>query len=199
MPGPTAPSGRRASPQIPPPEPVPATLDWDLWLGIAEKRPFTVGRPDYKSPLGGHFYQPFNWRGFYDFGCGALGDMACHILGAPNMALQLGAPTSVECIKKEGTSDFMFPPKSVIRYDFPARGNMPPVKLFWHDGLKETPKIPGVPEGELLGDLPRASIAARTTPPAPSLRRAPGSSAACSTMRSSRPSRTTTQRVSSAA
>src|SRR5260370_27346042 len=48
----------------------------------------------------------------------------------------------------------MFPKKLVIRYDFPARGAMPPVKLFWHDGLKETPKIAGVPEGELLGDLP---------------------------------------------
>ncbi len=80
--------------------------------------------------------------------------MACHILGAPNLALRLGAPTSVECILKEGPSDFMFPKKSVIRYDFPARGSMPPVKLFWHDGLKETPKIAGVPEGELLGDLP---------------------------------------------
>ena len=139
---------------IPPAEPVPETLDWDLWLGIAEKRPYTSGGPDYKSPLGGHFYQPGNWRGFYDFGCGALGDMACHILGAPNLALQLGAPLSVECIHKEGTSDFMFPEKSVIRYDFPARGDMPAVKLFWHDGLRETPKIPGVPEGELLGDLP---------------------------------------------
>jgi hypothetical protein len=141
---------------IPPPEEVPNTLDWDLWLGIAEKRPYTSGGPDYKSPLGGYFYQPGNWRGFYDFGCGALGDMACHILGAPNLALQLGAPTSVECIEKEGPSDFMFPTKSVIRYDFPARGSMPPVKLFWHDGLKETPKIAGVPEGELLGDLPRS-------------------------------------------
>jgi hypothetical protein len=141
--------------QIPPSEPVPATLDWDVWIGIAEERPYTSGGPDYKSPLGGHFYQPGNWRGFYDFGCGALGDMACHILGAPNLALQLGAPISVECIHMEGPSSFMFPEKSVIRYDFPARGSMPPVKLFWHDGLKETPKIPGVPEGELLGDLPR--------------------------------------------
>ena len=140
--------------EIPAPEAPPATLDWDLWLGIAEKRPYTSGGPDYKSPLSGHFYQPANWRGFYDFGCGALGDMACHILGAPNLALQLGAPTSVECVQKEGPSDFMFPNKSVIRYDFPARGSMPPVKLFWYDGLKETPKIPGVPEGELLGDLP---------------------------------------------
>jgi len=155
---------------IPAPEPVPDTLDWDLWLGIAEKRPYTSGGPDYKSPLEGHFYQPGNWRGFYDFGCGALGDMACHILGAPNLALQLGAPTSVECVQQEGPSDFMFPAKSVIRYDFPARGNMPPVKLFWHDGLKETPKIPGVPEGELLGDLPdkpsrRSGPGARPGPP----------------------------------
>ncbi len=141
--------------EIPPAEEVPSTLDWDLWLGVAEKRAYTSGGPDYKSPLGGHFYQPGNWRGFYDFGCGALGDMACHILGAPNLALRLGAPTSVECIQKEGTSNFMFPKQSVIRYDFPARANMPAVKLFWHDGLKESPKIPGVPEGELLGDLPR--------------------------------------------
>jgi hypothetical protein len=155
--------------QIPPPEPVPDTLDWDLWLGISEKRPYTSGGPDYKSPLNGHFYQPGNWRGFYDFGCGALGDMACHILGAPNMALQLGAPSSVECISKEGPSDFMFPAKSVIRYDFPARGSMPPVKVFWHDGLKETPNIPGVPEGELLGDLPNARRpeGAPAPPPAP--------------------------------
>jgi len=152
---------------IPPPEPVPATLDWDLWLGIAEKRPYTSGGPDYKSPLDGHFYQPANWRGFYDFGCGALGDMACHILGAPNLALQLGAPLSVECIQKEGPSDFMFPAKSVIRYDFPARGSMPPVKLFWHDGMKETPQIPGVPEGELLGDLPETRSRARSQGPPP--------------------------------
>jgi len=159
--------------QIPTTEPVPSTLDWDLWLGIAEQRPYTSGGPDYKSPLGGHFYQPGNWRGFYDFGCGALGDMACHILGAANLALQLGAPSSVECIHKEGVSSFMFPEKSVIRYDFPARGSMPPVKLFWYDGLKETPKIPGVPEGELLGDLPRkpfvrpAGQAAGQWPPPP--------------------------------
>jgi len=158
---------------IPAPDPVPSTLDWDLWLGIAEQRPYTSGGPDYKSPIGGHFYQPENWRGFFDFGCGALGDMACHILGAPNLALQLGNPTSVECVQKEGVSSFMFPAKSVIRYDFPARGSMPPVKLFWHDGLKETPKIPGVPEGELLGDLPRrpwsrpAGQAAPQGPPPP--------------------------------
>jgi len=138
---------------IPAPTPVPNTLDWDLWLGSAEKRPYTKGGADYPNKYG-NFYNPFNWRGFYDFGCGALGDMACHILGAPNMALRLGSPASVECVMKEGTSDFQFPKKSLIRYDFPARGNMPPVKIFWHDGLTETPKIEGVPAGELLGDLP---------------------------------------------
>ncbi|HSM77923.1 MAG TPA: Gfo/Idh/MocA family oxidoreductase, partial [Bryobacteraceae bacterium] len=139
--------------EIPPPDAVPDTLAWDLWLGIADKRPYTSGGKNY--PIhGAYFYQPFNWRGFYDFGCGALGDMACHILGAANLALMLDAPTSVECIEKEGNSDFMYPTKSVIRYDFPARGSMPAVKLFWHDGLKDTPKIAGVPDGEILGDLP---------------------------------------------
>ncbi|MBI4875676.1 MAG: Gfo/Idh/MocA family oxidoreductase [Acidobacteria bacterium] len=139
--------------EIPPPDTVPSTLDWDLWLGVASSRPYTSGGEKY-AKRGNGFYQPFNWRGFYDFGCGALGDMACHILGAPNLALRLGAPTSVECVMKEGVSEFMFPKKSITRYDFPARGSMPALKLFWHDGLNETPVIERVPKGELLGDLP---------------------------------------------
>ena len=142
--------------EIPAPTPVPETLDWDLWIGAAEPRPYTSGGEGYPNNFGGYFYNPFNWRGFYDFGCGALGDMACHILGAPNLALRLGAPTSVECIKKEGTSSFMFPKSSTIKFEFPARGSMPPVTLFWHDGLKEMPKFDGVPEGELVGDIPSA-------------------------------------------
>ncbi|MBV8819571.1 MAG: Gfo/Idh/MocA family oxidoreductase [Acidobacteriaceae bacterium] len=142
--------------EIPPEDPVPSTLDWDLWLGVAEKRPFTAGGKTEPDKWGGFFYQPFNWRGFYDFGCGALGDMACHILGAPNMALHLSKRKviGVECIKKEGVSPFQFPKASVIRYDFAAYQDMPPLKVFWYDGMKETPKIPGVPEGEWLGDLP---------------------------------------------
>jgi hypothetical protein len=139
--------------EIPPEEPVPSTLDWDLWLGIANSRPYTHGGPAYEGKNG--FYQPLNWRGFYDFGCGAIGDMACHILGAPNMALRLTSPTSVECVLKEGTSPFGFPKKSILRFDFPARGTMPPVKIFWHDGLDGPPHFPGVPEGEMLGDIPR--------------------------------------------
>ena len=142
--------------EIPKEDPVPSTLDWDLWLGAAEKRPFTANGKTEADRNGGFFYQPFNWRGFYDFGCGALGDMACHILGAPNMALHLSnrKVVSVECVKKEGVSPFMFPKGSVIRYDFAAYGDMPALKVFWYDGLKETPKIPGVPDGEWLGDPP---------------------------------------------
>ncbi len=142
--------------EIPKEEPVPATLDWDLWLGVAEKRPFTAGGKTEPDRWGGFFYQPFNWRGFYDFGCGALGDMACHILGAPNMALHLSNRklVSVECVKKEGVSPFMFPKASTIRFDFAAYNGMPALKVFWYDGLKENPKIAGVPEGEWLGDPP---------------------------------------------
>ena len=147
--------------EIPAPDPVPSTLDWDLWLGVAEKREFTAGGKTEPDRWGGFFYQPFNWRGFYDFGCGALGDMACHILGAPNMALHLSKRKviGVECIKKEGVSPFMFPKASVIRFDFAAFGDMPALKIFWHDGMKESPKIDGVPEGEWIGDPP-------TIPPA---------------------------------
>ena len=121
-------------------QPVPDTLDWDTWLGVADERPY--------SPA----YVPGSWRAFPDFGCGAIGDMACHILGTPNMALRLTAPVSVECVLQEGKSKLTFPKKSTIRFDFPARGSMPPVKIFWHDGLKEQPRFDGIPPDELLGD-----------------------------------------------
>ncbi|MBL8228002.1 MAG: Gfo/Idh/MocA family oxidoreductase [Bryobacterales bacterium] len=142
--------------EIPKEDTVPSTLDWDLWLGVAEKRPFTAGGKTEPDRWGGFFYQPFNWRGFYDFGCGALGDMACHILGAPNMALHLSKRkiVGVECIKKEGTSPFMFPKASVTRYDFAPYGDMPALKVFWYDGLKQNPTIAGVPQGEWVGDPP---------------------------------------------
>ena len=125
---------------IPKEETVPSTLDWDAWLGGSEPRPYSSA------------YVPRKWRGFPDFGCGAIGDMACHILGTPNMAMRLTAPTSVECVMQEGKGKFTFPQKSMIRFDFPARGHMPAVKVFWHDGMSAQPKIEGVPEGELLGD-----------------------------------------------
>jgi predicted dehydrogenase len=124
---------------------VPETFDWDQWLGIQSMRPY--------SPA----YAPFAWRGWLDFGCGSLGDMACHILGAPNMALRLGAPTSVECTHIEGKSKYAYPTKSTIRFDFPARGSMPPVKIYWYDAAKVPPFRPQrLGEDEMLGDLPRA-------------------------------------------
>jgi hypothetical protein len=91
------------------------------------------------------------------------------------MALKLGTPTSVECIKKEGVSAFQFPKSSTIKFEFPARGSMPPVTLYWYDGLKDQPKVAGVPENEYLGDLPRlgggrgqgGGQAAPQAPPAP--------------------------------
>jgi len=161
--------------QIPAPEPVPAYLDWDLWLGIADNRPFTAGGQEKPDKWDGFFYQPFNWRGFFDFGCGALGDMACHILGAPNMALHLSKRqvTGVECIKKEGVSPFMFPAASVIRFDFAPYGDMPALKVFWYDGLKENPKIAGVPDGEWVGDPP--SIPLPPGSPRPNRQEAPAS------------------------
>ena len=122
---------------IPETEPIPATMDWDTWLGIAEERPYSSD------------YAPFAWRGWYDFGCGALGDMACHILGSVNMALLLDAPTSVEVLEQEGKNPYTFPTKSVIRFDFPARKSMPAVKVYWYDGAKEAAFRPkGIPEGE---------------------------------------------------
>lgn len=121
-------------------EPVPSTLDWEAWQGGSEPAPYSSA------------YVPRKWRGFPQYGCGAVGDMACHILGTPNMALRLTAPVSVECIKQEGKSKTTYPKLSVLRWDFPARGKMPPVSLFWHDGLGKQPDIPGVPATELLGD-----------------------------------------------
>jgi predicted dehydrogenase len=109
---------------LPKEEAVPETLDWDVWLGPAAMRPY--------SPA----YLPFNWRGWFDFGCGALGDMACHILGAPNIALRLTAPTSVEVIKQEGKNPYTFPKSSVTRFEFPARGSMPALTLFWYDAAR---------------------------------------------------------------
>jgi predicted dehydrogenase len=111
--------------EMPKEDPVPKELDWESWIGIAKMRPFSWA------------YVPMQWRGWYDFGCGALGDMACHVLGAPNMALMLSerAPTTVECTMQTTKSPYSFPMKSIIRFDFPAYKTFPALKLFWHDGV----------------------------------------------------------------
>lgn len=107
-------------------ERVPDTLDWDLWLGPAEARPYNSA------------YLPFVWRGWWDFGTGALGDMACHLMDTPFSALGLQYPTSVEAVG-EPLLPAAAPNWSVIQYQFPARGKRPAVKLTWYDGGKTIP------------------------------------------------------------
>ena len=134
--------GRASWPQgmqtLPAPERVPDTLDWDLWLGGAAVRPYTSGdeayRKEYNQDQYG-FYLPFNWRGFYDFGSSLIGDWGIHQLGPANLALRLGSPISVECTKQgEGRSPYTFPRGGVvIKWEFAARENMPPVTIYWSD------------------------------------------------------------------
>lgn len=101
--------------------PVPDSLGWDLWLGVAPQRPYS---PDYV---------PFKWRGFWDFGTGALGDMGCHVYDLPYWALKLGAPTSVTA-EQEGMTKESPPKSSTIIYEFAQRGNLVPAKFTWYDG-----------------------------------------------------------------
>jgi hypothetical protein len=103
-------------------DPVPANLDWDLWIGPAPMRPFVTKA-----------YHDFAWRGWVDFGTGALGDMACHTCNLPFRALKLGFPTSVEATSTPFNGD-SWPSSSHIRFEFPAREGMPPVSFFWYDG-----------------------------------------------------------------
>jgi predicted dehydrogenase len=124
---------------------VPDGLDWDLWVGPSPMRPF--------HPT----YHPFGWRAWQDFGAGAMGDMACHVMDAAFQILKLGAPTSVVASlaynflpPAPGTGGFGrrvvyddgFPPATIIHLSFPARGDMPPVRVHWYDGglLPERPE-----------------------------------------------------------
>lgn len=104
-------------------DPVPAGMDWDLWLGPAQQRPYKRG-----------VYAPFNWRGWYDFGTGALGDMACHTVNMPFRALKLGYPNVVECELDSRIYSETFPKSSRIRFEFPEREGLPPLKFWWYDG-----------------------------------------------------------------
>jgi predicted dehydrogenase len=105
----------------------PPGLDWDLWLGTAAYRPYHK------------VYVPHDWRGWFDFGCGSLGDMGCHTANLPYMGLQLTLPTSAVAETSEPKRD-CFPAWSIITYEFPARGELPPVKLIWYDGGKKPPE-----------------------------------------------------------
>lgn len=113
--------------------PVPKELDWDLWLGTAPERPYNPA------------YLPGVWRGWKDFGTGALGDMGCHIFDPACWALDLRCPVSIEAYSSNFVRDFgkgpitfeNYPRASILRYEFAARGEMPPVTVYWyHGGLK---------------------------------------------------------------
>jgi len=116
---------------------VPASLDWDLWIGPSPMRPYHPA------------YLPFNWRAWIDFGAGALGDMGCHVMDAAFWSLKLKYPTSVEAshsydVQKMWTrfdNKETYPRAEVVHYTFPAREGMPEVKLHWYDGgiLPERP------------------------------------------------------------
>jgi len=125
-------------------DPVPDTLDWDLWLGVAPVRPYVKGA-----------YHPFRWRGFYDFGTGALGDMGCHILDHTVWALELGYPLSVQSEGPQSTTE-TYPKKSTITYIYPGTKYTvdDTVKVTWYDGGNKPSRdlIPGLPAKQKVGN-----------------------------------------------
>ena len=126
----------------PAPARVPPLLHWDLWLGPAPQRPFADG------------YHPMNWRGFWDFGTGALGDRGPHLIDPAFEALQLGAPKTIAA-ESSAVTEESAPEWSIVTFEFPARGALPPVKLIWYDGQKQPPReVTGAkglpPNGTLL-------------------------------------------------
>jgi predicted dehydrogenase len=131
----------------PPVEPVPAGMHWQEWIGPAPYR-------DYHSDL-----HPHEWHGWYDFGNGSIGNMGCHVLDGVFWALKVEHPTSVEAEEIRGGSDERYPTGSRIRWDCPARGDQPPVKVYWYEGLNKTTK------SEPVGNLRVAVGEARNFPP----------------------------------
>lgn len=107
-------------------KPIPSELHWDLWLGPAPHRPYHDA------------YQPFKWRGWIDFGTGALGDMGCHTLNMPFMALDLRNPISVEAEVFEMTGE-TYPKRSIVEYIFPERNGLRTLRLKWYDGSLKPP------------------------------------------------------------
>ncbi len=119
--------------------PVPSTLDWDLWLGPAPKRSYHPA------------YHPAVWRCWWDFGCGMMGDRGAHTLDPVFWALKLGHPTSVEASSLDLNPE-THPVASIVTYKFPARGDLPPVKLTWYDGLR-APRPIDIEDGRRLGNV----------------------------------------------
>ena len=118
--------------KLPTPETVPTGLDWDLWLGPVAARPYSSA------------YCPFKWRGWWDFGTGALGDMGCHIMDMPYWALDLKYPTTVEA-EAVGNSSISGPTSAVVTYEFAAGPYSKKLKFVWYDGTN-------LPAAELVAD-----------------------------------------------
>ncbi len=124
--------------KFPAAEPIPETLDWDKWLSAQSYH-------DFNKDL--HYGQ---WRCWYDFGMGALGDWGAHIIDTAHRFLELGLPEEIIPLKLTGHNDFFFPMSSTIQFNFPKRKNMPPVEITWYDGVDN---IPAVPEGYGVSEL----------------------------------------------
>ena len=124
--------------KFPAAEPIPETLDWDKWLSAQSYH-------DFNKDL--HYGQ---WRCWYDFGMGALGDWGAHIIDTAHRFLELGLPEEIIPLKLTGHNDFFFPMSSTIQFNFPKRNNMPPVEITWYDGVDN---IPAVPEGYGVSEL----------------------------------------------
>jgi len=118
---------------------VPPSLDWNLWLGPAPWRPYHPA------------YAPFSWRGWWDFGVGALGDMGAHIIDQPFWALKLEYPESVQATST-ALNEETYPLATIVTYKFPARNNMPPVKLVWYDGGLLPPRPDDLESGRMVGE-----------------------------------------------
>lgn len=118
---------------------VPPTLDWNVWLGPAPWRPYHPA------------YHPFVWRGWWDFGTGALGDMGAHLLDQPFWTLNLGHPKTIQASSTKFTKD-SYPLAEIVTYQFPARGQLPPVKLVWYDGGLMPPRPKELESGRMMGD-----------------------------------------------
>jgi hypothetical protein len=135
---------------------VPEYLNYDLWLGGASMRAYAAE------------YTPYNWRGFFDFGTGQIGNWGIHSMGPVNMALQLGAPTSVEMIKVVKPSKLTFPDRAILKFEFAARGSMPPVTVYWHDSAKpsdpEAYHVPGMDAETILPAMENLSEKGRGRP-----------------------------------
>lgn len=109
---------------------VPSGIDWDTWLGSTMYH-------DYSD----EFHQG-NWRSWFDFGMGALGDWGAHLVDSAHEFLKLGLPSEVEVLKVEGHNNYFYPMATTLRFHFPRRGVMPPCDLFWYDGKDNYPEFP---------------------------------------------------------